>query len=266
MKHQYVGDINDYRKYALLRVLSAGGAIRIGVCWMLTPSDGSSDGEKRRYLEQPERYRRFDPELFDELSLVSPEPDRRRLESIEQSGIVPGATYFNAVLTDAADERMRFMADCRRELANADLVFFDPDNGLETTLHRGRKGSSKFLYLDEAAAFYAAGKSLLIYQHFPREKREAFIASCAARLYAVAPAATLCAFRTAHVVFLLLNHPESPAALTEAAQLASTKWSAKARASAKWHREDFILGSFIPSLTHNPLAALLAELDDDTAE
>lgn len=40
VKHQYVGDINDYRKYALLRALSAGGANRIGVCWMLTPDDG----------------------------------------------------------------------------------------------------------------------------------------------------------------------------------------------------------------------------------
>jgi hypothetical protein len=38
VKHQYVGDINDYRKYALLRALSAGGANRIGVCWMLTPA------------------------------------------------------------------------------------------------------------------------------------------------------------------------------------------------------------------------------------
>lgn len=36
MKHQYVGDINNYRKYALLRALSADGANRIGVCWMLT--------------------------------------------------------------------------------------------------------------------------------------------------------------------------------------------------------------------------------------
>lgn len=36
MKHQYVGDINDYRKYTLLRLLSSGGTNRIGVCWMLT--------------------------------------------------------------------------------------------------------------------------------------------------------------------------------------------------------------------------------------
>lgn len=40
MKHQYIGDINDYRKYALLRTLSADGVNRIGVCWMLTPDDG----------------------------------------------------------------------------------------------------------------------------------------------------------------------------------------------------------------------------------
>lgn len=46
MKEQYVGDISDYRKYALLRALSAGGEVRIGVCWMLTPPDGSSDGNK----------------------------------------------------------------------------------------------------------------------------------------------------------------------------------------------------------------------------
>ena len=46
MKHQYVGDISDYRKYVLLRALSAGGANRIGVCWMLTPDDGGADGAK----------------------------------------------------------------------------------------------------------------------------------------------------------------------------------------------------------------------------
>lgn len=34
VKHQYVGDINDYRKYALLRALSAGGANRAGECWI----------------------------------------------------------------------------------------------------------------------------------------------------------------------------------------------------------------------------------------
>jgi hypothetical protein len=40
MKNQYFGDINDYRKYGLLRILSDEGSMRTGVCWMLTRDDG----------------------------------------------------------------------------------------------------------------------------------------------------------------------------------------------------------------------------------
>jgi hypothetical protein len=44
MKNQYFGDINDYRKYGLLRGLSNRGEIRTAVCWMLTTDDGRGDG------------------------------------------------------------------------------------------------------------------------------------------------------------------------------------------------------------------------------
>jgi hypothetical protein len=44
MKNQYFGDVNDYRKYGLLRSLTAGGRITTTVCWMLTPDDGRPDG------------------------------------------------------------------------------------------------------------------------------------------------------------------------------------------------------------------------------
>ena len=39
MKNQYFGDINDYRKYGLLRILTNGGEIKTAVCWMLTTDD-----------------------------------------------------------------------------------------------------------------------------------------------------------------------------------------------------------------------------------
>ena len=42
MKEQYVGDVSDYRKYALLRALSQSGTIKVGVCWMLTLPDTRS--------------------------------------------------------------------------------------------------------------------------------------------------------------------------------------------------------------------------------
>lgn len=226
MKDQYVGDINDYRKYALLRALSSGGANRIGVCWMLTPSDGGVDGGKLAYLQQPERHRHVDPELFDTLTHVASEPERRRLATIEDSGAIPGASYHNELLPDELAGRRAFMGRCAYAFREADLIFFDPDNGLEvSSLPKGRKNSSKYLYLDEVAAFYASGKSLLIYQHFPRVERTVFLARCAERLRVAAPGASLWAFTTAHVVFLLLLHPASPARLHSAADVACRRWA-----------------------------------------
>ena len=63
MKNQYFGDINDYRKYGLIRILSDGGIIRTGICWMLTPDDTRTDGKFTQYLINPEEYKKFDPDL-----------------------------------------------------------------------------------------------------------------------------------------------------------------------------------------------------------
>lgn len=235
MKHQYVGDINDYRKYALLRALSAGGANRIGVCWMLTPDDGRTDGNKLAYLRQPERHRSIDPQLFDILAHAAVEPERRRLNSIEDSGAIAGAIFHNDLLPDEFAGRNAFMSRCAYQFRDVDLVFFDPDHGLEVpSLPKGRKNSSKYLYLDEVAAFYASGKSLLVYQHFPRVERTVFLTRCADRLRTVAPGAALWAFTTAHFVFFLLLHPDSPLRIYSAADAACFHWA-----------PEFISGQFL---------------------
>src|SRR5580700_4411694 len=67
MKEQYVGDVNDYRKYALLRHFAIVGALRVGVCWMLTPPD---TGNLRHYLSEPKKWRDYDEGLFDQLSRI----------------------------------------------------------------------------------------------------------------------------------------------------------------------------------------------------
>lgn len=234
MKHQYVGDINDYRKYALIRALTAGGAIRVGVCWMLTPDDGGMDGGKLAYLQKPARHRPLDPELFDILDHAASTPERRRLATIEESGAIPGALYHNDQLPDDLAERRVFMSRCADAFREVDLIFFDPDNGLEVSLPKGRKNSSKYLYLDEVAAFYGVGKSLLIYQHFPRVERTVFLARCTERLRAIAPGAGLWAFTTAHVVFFLLVHPKSAPRLASAANAICGRWG-----------PDFIAGQFL---------------------
>lgn len=208
VKEQYVGDINDYRKYALLRALADGGRIKIGVCWMLTADDNSGHGSDRAYLSDPERNRHSDPELFDILASLPNEHDSRWLIEIEQAGTVPGATYFNDHLTDDLRSRTEFWNGCLRALADRDLVFLDPDNGLEVqSVKKGRKNSSKYVYLDEVRDIFASEKSVLIYQHFPRKPRDQFIADSCKRLKEVAPNASTLTFRTSKVVFLLLVHP-----------------------------------------------------------
>jgi len=219
VKHQYVGDINDYRKYALLRALAAGGANRIGVCWMLTPDDGGTDGGKLAYLSQPERFRNFDPKLFDILSHAASEPDRRRLQTIEDSGAVPSAIYHNGMLPQAVDKRAAYMSVCRTKFADVDMVFFDPDNGIDPpSAKKSLKTALKYVFLDEIASCYGDGKSVLVYQHFPMMKpKQQFVADTLARLRKTIPDAAIFTFTTSFVVFFLLLHPEGPARLALAA-------------------------------------------------
>src|SRR4051812_41524132 len=176
MKEKYVGDINDYRKYALLRRLQSVSGLRLGVCWMLTPSDGSRGGRKLAYLRQPKE-ERHDPELYRLLQRLANDPDTRRLEHIETSGTLSGAIYFNDLVPDLLTERRMWFAGALRSLCETQLIFFDPDNGLDVpSKGKGTKGSSKYLYRDEVAAeAFRRGHSLLIYQHFAREDHEGFI-------------------------------------------------------------------------------------------
>ena len=166
MKNQYFGDINDYRKYGLLRILISGGEIRTAVCWMLTAEDGRGDGGFIDYLEQPDRWRHFDPLLFDHLRELVQTHNLRDVRGAETSAILPNCRFAPGVLSDDAGERSRYFEGCLDIARGCDLVFFDPDNGIavKSTLY-GRTGSCKYLYWHEMERFWEGGHSLLIYQH-----------------------------------------------------------------------------------------------------
>jgi hypothetical protein len=222
VKEQYVGDINDYRKYALLRRLQAGSGLRTGVCWMLTPSDGRSDGSMTNYLNKP-GYERHDPELYGMLRDVMAQPDRRHLQLIEDNGIIAGATYHNAIVPDPLAARVAWFDQAIAKLSLTDLIFFDPDNGIDVpSKPKGSRDSSKYLYRDELAATYAAGHSVLLYQHFPHQEHVAFLDRISADLRTAASGAEVWVFRTPHVAFFLLIHPRHYVALHAASQTVSS--------------------------------------------
>lgn len=208
MKNQYFGDVNDYRKYGLLRALSAAGKISIGVCWMLTPSGGRTDGQKLRYLDRFGDYRGFDPGLFDRLLRFVKVEGERDVRRVEDVTILPETIFYTALLGQSASERRRYFSEMLERFRDVDLIFFDPDNGFEVTSKPlGRNGSNKYLYWHELAEAYYAGHSVLVYQHFARSERASFIARKAEEVRSRTGADSVCSFRTSDVVFLLAAQP-----------------------------------------------------------
>jgi hypothetical protein len=208
VKHQYAGDVNDYLKYALLRRLTERDARRLLVCWMLTPDDGRGDGRLTRYLDDPSRWRALDPELFDALRALRDGGGARGVGEIERAGLLPGARFQSEMLGDDGREREAYFARTRALARGRELVFFDPDNGMEVpSTPRGRRNSSKYLYRDELARTYADGHSVLVYQHFPRAARGPFVSALKRRLMRLTGAPEARAFRTERMVFLLLPQP-----------------------------------------------------------
>lgn len=178
MKNQYVGDINDYGKYGLLRFL-AGKGIRIGINWYLTENDSTGHGKDRDYLHKTtERY--LDPELFDELRYIAFQDDKS-VKMIETAGLIPGALFYNQVLNSHAaemtlsareTERTLWFSNSKIVLGDAELIFADPDNGLTTTKTARTKESEKYILPEEIVEYYYSGKNVVYYCHKGRRSWE----------------------------------------------------------------------------------------------
>ena len=62
-----IGDINDYKKYSLLRIFGGNCQIETVICWVLTENDSKTDGNRVAYLEQPGMWQKYDPILYEHL-------------------------------------------------------------------------------------------------------------------------------------------------------------------------------------------------------
>ena len=209
MKNQYFGDINDYRKYGLIRSIINAGKFRILVAWMLTPDDGSTDGKFTEYLSKPNQWQNFDPELYKGIQTLMSSNTHRKVELIEHTNLLPSVKYFSDIVPDTAEERINWAQNLIDISEESNLVFIDPDNGIEVkSKPYGRKHSSKFLYWREIGDLWSRGKSLLIYQHFLREKRQVFIQRMLNELQHHTDGSFVEAFSTPHVVFFLALQPQ----------------------------------------------------------
>jgi hypothetical protein len=248
MKHQYFGDINDYRKYGLLRILANSGSNRIGVCWMLTPDDGSRDGGDRKltYLKKKnvDQWQKFDKALYQLIRETIWDHRRDKVKNQYRSvdyffkqKFVPKSSVWDEELADCPIERPRFIERMFREFdrKGVKLVFFDPDNGLagavgHLSIRKGASTSCKHLFCDEVNACISRGFSALVYQHFRQQSsikvRKALIRDVLKELRTFTAAQRLACFTTPDVFYVLVPTKMHEQQLLAAAEnVATSQWA-----------------------------------------
>ena len=176
MKNQYVGDIGDYGKYALLKVFADAG-VKIGVNWYLTADDKTNDGKFVGYLNKPNRYRHYCPTVFDLLKDVV-KSNNKSVDTIENSKIIKDAIFFNDLMPFHGVPKERIMHRktwsnlAFKKLSSAELVFFDPDNGLLQNGNATKRGAEKYALPEEVIDMYRAGHNVVYYCHKGRRAIE----------------------------------------------------------------------------------------------
>ena len=225
MKNQYFGDIHDYRKYGLLRAILCATELSLGVCWLLTDNDGTGDGKNRKYLQTPKYWSRFDSELYESLSQLGNSDIPRAVKNAKSCNLLPRASYYSETVPGNREQRPSYLNKALKQLRGTDLLFFDPDNGIEVpSVKYGTKKSPKYVYWREIEEAYRRKHSVIIYQHFPRKPRDEFIATKIDELRNLFPGAQLSWFRTKNVVFLAAFQPKHSAALCEARDRVIARW------------------------------------------
>lgn len=184
MKDQYAGDVGDFGKYGLLRALcrgdSEGPDLRLGVVWYLTPDDSRMDGGKTNYLDdaRKDQYRGCDPHVYDRLQAIVSE-DRRSIASVERDGVLPPDTLFygeplsfsGVPVAQRQSVRERWANNAYQEMAVAQLVFVDPDNGLAPKSWKpSRKAAPKHAPLSEIMPLMGHDRTVVIYHHLSRQE------------------------------------------------------------------------------------------------
>ncbi len=198
---------------------------RVGVCWMLTSPDQSNDGRKLAYLEDSRKWRHRDPLLFDFLQR-SVNANERGVRFLERANLLPGAVFFSELLSDDATHRVAYFDRALAALSSTDLLFFDPDTGLEVpSSPYGRKESCRYLYWREVEKVAGTGASIAIFQHWKRENRQEMLSRLTAQFRSMVGGAAILSIDSPFVVFLTACQPAHRERFASALRLMHERWS-----------------------------------------
>lgn len=181
MKNKYFGDVGDFGKYGLLSMI-LGTGLRLGINWYLTEDDYNTDGKFVEYLKNMD-FSSCDEELHSFLCecIIENRRNVKELRRLSRFNLIP---VFEDVLKiddiKALSEVGRRLREGRRkdwfekslsELSGCDIIFCDPDNGIETkSLSKTSKESVKYVYINEIERMINKGHAVIVYNHRDRSK------------------------------------------------------------------------------------------------
>src|SRR6266496_441966 len=189
MQNRFTGDIGDFGKFGLLRLLCGqdnASRLSLGVVWYLVENEShNKDGKYTKYLlDDSKEFRCCDSELYDGLRhlLVDDHgdvvPDRRSVARVESSNLFPAGTrFFSDFLKyqdvihfkDRPRVRREWLDRALKATAQADIVFLDPDNGIECeSVSKTADKGPKYAFWDEIEAFAARKQTVVVYHHLSR--------------------------------------------------------------------------------------------------
>ncbi|MFN3174516.1 MAG: hypothetical protein ACE362_08330 [Phaeodactylibacter xiamenensis] len=169
MQNRYVGDIGDFGKYLLLKNLCSND-LQLGVNWCLVEDEThNNDGKQVDYLQSESGvFFESDADLFRKLKeIVSSQ--NRSVSHLQDIHVLPLKTLFFSEKIPKNIGRFHWHDDSLKALEACDVIFYDPDNGIEVQSYgKLHPKAIKYVYFDEIRDAYRAGKSIIIYQHANR--------------------------------------------------------------------------------------------------
>jgi len=157
MQNKYFGDIHDFYKYVLLKRISEH--FSLGIYWCLVPNDISKDGNKKL----TEKENKKDSKLFGLLN-SSKDKDLKNIKPYFSKNTKYFENIHEKYHLNSIYQKIAF-----EKLFKQEIIFFDPDNGLEV-LTTNNKNKFKYLSYETIEKYWIIGNSMIIYQHLNRDK------------------------------------------------------------------------------------------------